>query len=90
MNHAERENEVAEVEDLFQEIMSNVRSPMAPFEELQALWQQQPVRAVTAPEAAELTSALRRYGRRRRFRREAQPLIDRLSAILETMEGSRA
>jgi hypothetical protein len=37
---------------------------MARFEELQTLWQRQPVRTVTAPQAAELTSAFRRYGRR--------------------------
>ncbi len=33
---------------------------------------------------------LGRFVRDRRFRREAQPLIDRLSAVLETMEGDRA
>ena len=33
---------------------------------------------------------LGRFVRDRRFRREAQPLIDRLSAVLETMEGNHA
>jgi hypothetical protein len=37
---------------------------MVHFEDLQALWQQQPARAVPAPAAAELTAAFRRYGRR--------------------------
>jgi hypothetical protein len=37
---------------------------MAQFEELQQLWQQQPPRAVPHHDAAALTSAFRRYGRR--------------------------
>lgn len=37
---------------------------MVRFEELQDLWQKQPARAATSVQAAELTSAFRRYGRR--------------------------
>jgi hypothetical protein len=43
---------------------------MAPFEELQELWQSQPVALAqpnTAAQAAELTEAFRRYGRRQNF-----------------------
>lgn len=37
---------------------------MVRFEDLQTLWQKQPSRAATPRQAAELTSALHRYGRR--------------------------
>jgi hypothetical protein len=37
---------------------------MVRFEDLQTLWQKQPSRAATPKQAAELTSAFRRYGRR--------------------------
>jgi hypothetical protein len=37
---------------------------MAQFEELQQLWQQQPERAIALLDAAALSSAFRRYGRR--------------------------
>ncbi|MCU1235377.1 MAG: hypothetical protein JWP63_3344 [Candidatus Solibacter sp.] len=37
---------------------------MPSFEDLQTLWQKQPVRRVSAKQAAELTTAFRRYGRR--------------------------
>ena len=48
---------------------------MARFEELQQLWQRQPERSFTRRDAAELTHAFRRYGRRNDFVGVAKILV---------------
>uniref|UniRef100_Q024V6 Uncharacterized protein n=1 Tax=Solibacter usitatus (strain Ellin6076) TaxID=234267 RepID=Q024V6_SOLUE len=57
---------------------------MARFEDLQTLWQQQPVRTLAAPQAAELTAAFRRYGRRHDLINLAKLLVISLQMAILT------